>query len=134
MNSLPRNAEHPCGHTDEMARRSTMRETESAEPHEHPVDPQRVARARARGLSADDAGRLTSLLSLLTDPVRARILYALDQVEELCVGDMALALGATEDAVGYALRLRRARRSGSTRNAARRGEKGPRTAALDRSS
>src|SRR3954468_7326805 len=82
-----------------------MTDAPTAEPHEHPVDPERVAHARSRGLSAEDAGRLISLLSLLTDPVRARILYALDQVEELCVGDMALALGATEDAVGYALRL-----------------------------
>ena len=78
-----------------------------AEPHEHPVDPERVARARARGLSADDAGRLGALLSLLADPVRSRILYALDEVEELCVGDLALALSATEDAVGYGLRILR---------------------------
>ena len=35
------------------------------------------------------------------------MLYALDVVEELCVGDMALALEATEDAVSYALRLLR---------------------------
>src|SRR3954452_22631859 len=77
------------------------------EPHVHPVDPERVAHARARGLSADDAERLTSLLSLLADPVRARILYALHEVEELCVGDLALALVSTNDAVGYALRLLR---------------------------
>jgi DNA-binding transcriptional ArsR family regulator len=71
------------------------------------VDPERVARARRRGLSTDDAGRLVSLLSLMADPVRARILYALDEVDELCVGDLALALEVTEDAVGYALRLLR---------------------------
>ncbi|SMO99906.1 DNA-binding transcriptional regulator, ArsR family [Geodermatophilus aquaeductus] len=47
------------------------------------------------------------MLSLLADPTRARVLYALDVVEELCVGDMALALEATEDAVSYALRLLR---------------------------
>jgi ArsR family transcriptional regulator, lead/cadmium/zinc/bismuth-responsive transcriptional repressor len=70
---------------------------ELVEPHDHPVDPERVTRARARGLSAEDAGR----------PVRARILYALDEVEELCVGDLALALEVTDDAVGYALRLLR---------------------------
>lgn len=75
--------------------------------HEHPVDPERVGRARERGLSAEDAGRLSSLLSLLSDPSRARILYALDLVEELCVGDLALALDLSEDAVGYALRLLR---------------------------
>lgn len=33
-------------------------------------------------------------MSLLADPVRSRILYALDEVEELCVGDLALALSA----------------------------------------
>jgi DNA-binding transcriptional ArsR family regulator len=78
-----------------------------AEPHDHPVDPERVARARARGLSAEDAGRLAALLSLLADPVRSRILYALDEVDELCVGDLALSLEATEDAVGYALKILR---------------------------
>ena len=77
------------------------------EAHEHPVDPQRVAHARARGLSAEDAGRLAGLLSLLADPVRSRILYALDEVEELCVGDLALALQVSEDSVGYALRILR---------------------------
>jgi DNA-binding transcriptional ArsR family regulator len=79
----------------------------STEAHEHPVDPERVARARARGLSAEDAGRLASLLSLLGEPLRSRILYVLDEVDELCVGDLALALEATEDAVSYALRILR---------------------------
>lgn len=88
-----------------------------AEPHEHPVDPQRVAHARSRGLSADDAGRLCSLLSLLADPVRSRILYALDEVEELCVGDLALAV--TEDAVGYGLRLLRTAGLVATRKSGR---------------
>ena len=75
--------------------------------HEHPVDPARVAKARERLLSADEAARLSSLLSLLADPVRSRILYALDLVEELCVGDLALALDASEDAVTYGLRILR---------------------------
>ncbi len=50
---------------------------------------------------------MTSVLSLVADPTRARLLYALDVVEELCVGDLALALDVSEDAVGYALRLLR---------------------------
>ena len=75
--------------------------------HEHPVDPERVARARARLLSAEDATRLAGVLSLLADPVRSRILYALDLVEELCVGDLAMALGTTEDAITYGLRILR---------------------------
>jgi DNA-binding transcriptional ArsR family regulator len=77
------------------------------ERHEHPIDPERVAHARGRLPSLDDASRLTSLLSLLADPVRLRILYALDVTEELCVGDLALALGANEDQVTYGLRLLR---------------------------
>ncbi len=75
--------------------------------HEHPVDAERVARARERLLPAEDAARLASVLSLLADPVRSRILYALDLVEELCVGDLALALGTTEDAISYGLRILR---------------------------
>ena len=51
--------------------------------HLHPVDPERVAQARARLLSAEDASRLSSLLAIMADPVRSRILYALDTVDEL---------------------------------------------------
>jgi ArsR family transcriptional regulator, lead/cadmium/zinc/bismuth-responsive transcriptional repressor len=75
--------------------------------HAHPVDAARVARARKQGLAPDDAARLGGLLTLLADPVRLRVLYALDLVDELCVGDIALATDATEDAVGYALRMLR---------------------------
>lgn len=76
-------------------------------PHPHPVDAERVAHARSRLPSRDDAARLTGVLSLIADPTRARVLYALDLVEELCVGDIAIALEASEDVVGYALRLLR---------------------------
>ncbi|MDP9165543.1 MAG: metalloregulator ArsR/SmtB family transcription factor [Actinomycetota bacterium] len=80
----------------------------TVEPHAHPIDPERVARARRRMPSLDEASRLTSLLSLIADPVRLRLLYALNVSEELCVGDLALALEANEDQVTYALRLLRA--------------------------
>ncbi len=83
--------------------------------HDHPVDPQRVAAARDRLIDAEEAGRLAGLLGLLADPVRARILYALDLVQELCVGDLSLALDATEDSVGYALRVLRTAGLVSTR-------------------
>ncbi|QTJ70628.1 helix-turn-helix transcriptional regulator (plasmid) [Rhodococcus sp. ZPP] len=73
----------------------------------HPVDPERVAHARERLLSRDDAARLSSILSLLADPTRTRVIYALDLAEELCVGDIALTLDLGEDAVGYALRILR---------------------------
>jgi DNA-binding transcriptional ArsR family regulator len=79
----------------------------TATDHEHPVDADRVGRARAGVIDAEDAGRLSRLLALLGDPVRVRLLYALDLVEELCVGDLALALDITEDAASYGLRMLR---------------------------
>lgn len=75
--------------------------------HQHPVDPERVALARERLPTAEEGDRLTSVLSLMADPTRARLLYALDVVEELCVGDLALALSVSEDAASYGLRVLR---------------------------
>ncbi|MGN6252533.1 MAG: ArsR/SmtB family transcription factor [Marmoricola sp.] len=75
--------------------------------HAHPVDAAAVARARDRIPPRPDAERVTSVLTLIADPTRMRLLFALDAADELCVGDLALALGATEDAVGYGLRMLR---------------------------
>jgi DNA-binding transcriptional ArsR family regulator len=57
--------------------------------------------------SPEEGDRLASVLTLMADPTRARLLYALDVVEEMCVGDLALAIGASEDAVSYGLRVLR---------------------------
>lgn len=73
----------------------------------HPVDPERVTRARERVPTVEEAVDLSAVLSLLADPTRARLLYALDVAEELCVGDLSLALDLGEDAVGYGLRILR---------------------------
>jgi DNA-binding transcriptional ArsR family regulator len=75
--------------------------------HAHPVDESAVRRARDRLPSLDEAQRVTSVLTLMADATRLRLLYALDEVEELCVGDLALTLGISEDSTGYALRLLR---------------------------
>jgi ArsR family transcriptional regulator, lead/cadmium/zinc/bismuth-responsive transcriptional repressor len=75
--------------------------------HRHPVDPERVAKARERVPTGEEGDRLTGVLSLMADPTRARLLYALDVVEELCVGDLALVLDISEDAVSYGLRILR---------------------------
>ncbi len=75
--------------------------------HLHPVDAERVAEARSRLLSVEDASRLAALLAMMADPMRTRILYALDTVSELCVGDLVLVLEASPDAVGYGLRMLR---------------------------
>lgn len=73
----------------------------------HPLDPERVAAARGRLPAVADTERLTSVLTLLADPTRLRLVYALDVVDELCVGDLAIVLDTSEDATGYALRLLR---------------------------
>jgi DNA-binding transcriptional ArsR family regulator len=75
--------------------------------HQHPVDPERVAVARTGQLSAEQARQLGLLLSVVGDPIRARILTALLAAGELCVGDLALALEVDEDAVSYGLRVLR---------------------------
>lgn len=75
--------------------------------HAHPVDPERVAAAREKGLASNEAHVVGALLSLFSDPLRARIAAALLTVPEMCVGDLALALDASEDSVSYALRLLR---------------------------
>ncbi|GAA2027020.1 hypothetical protein GCM10009740_15890 [Terrabacter terrae] len=64
-------------------------------------------RAKARVPSAEDCDRLGSVLSLIAGPTRIRLLYALDTADELCVGDLALVLSASEDSVGYGLRVLR---------------------------
>ncbi len=75
--------------------------------HPHPVHPERVRAARDRLPTREDAAQSTSILSLIADPTRSRLLYALDLVSELCVGDPAPALDVNEDATRYALRLLR---------------------------
>jgi ArsR family transcriptional regulator, lead/cadmium/zinc/bismuth-responsive transcriptional repressor len=77
--------------------------------HEHPVDPKRVAAARRQLVAPDEADDLAELFRVLGDPVRARIISALSGGGELCVGDVALAIDASENSVSYALGvLRRA--------------------------
>jgi DNA-binding transcriptional ArsR family regulator len=76
--------------------------------HAHPVDAAAVEQARSKLLSPVEAERLSRLLGLLADPVRSRILFALVSVDELCVGDLALALDISMDQSSYALKLLRA--------------------------
>lgn len=76
--------------------------------HPHPIDATTVAAAQTAVPSSEDAQRLGSLLGLLADPVRVRMLFALVSVEELCVGDLALVLDVSMDQSSYALKLLRA--------------------------
>ncbi|CAN5922566.1 hypothetical protein BH23ACT10_BH23ACT10_29520 [soil metagenome] len=75
--------------------------------HEHPIDPQRVEVTRQRVLSAEEGERAAMTLRLLGDPVRARIVSALAETDELCVGDLALVLDVSDSSISHALRLLR---------------------------
>lgn len=55
-------------------------------------------------LNVAEAERLGSLLALLSDQVRLRILFVLVAVDQLCVGDLALALDISMDQSSYALK------------------------------
>lgn len=72
--------------------------------HTHPVDPHAVERALARLPSAAQCEEVTGVLTLIADPTRMRLLFALDEEDELCVGDLARALQVSEDAASYGLR------------------------------
>jgi DNA-binding transcriptional ArsR family regulator len=72
--------------------------------HSHPVNSAGVRLAQGAALDELDAARLSDLLGLLSDPTRIRVLFALVSVDELCVGDLALALGISMDQSSYALR------------------------------
>ena len=65
-------------------------------------------KARATLISSAEGEGLASLLSVLADPVRVRMLFGLASVGELCVGDLALALDISMDQSSYALKQLRA--------------------------
>jgi DNA-binding transcriptional ArsR family regulator len=68
---------------------------------------------------SDPVPELAEVFSLLGDPGRLRLLTALLEAGELCVGDLAAVAGLGESAASHALRLLRARRVVSVRRAGR---------------
>jgi DNA-binding transcriptional ArsR family regulator len=73
-------------------------------PTDRLVDPDLVDEIRKTVVSTDDAQRLARHFQLLADPVRLRMVYALSEVEELCVGDLAAVVGASESGTSHQLR------------------------------
>ena len=71
------------------------------------VDPARVADVRSRLPAADATEGIADLFRLIADPTRVRLLYALLEAGELCVCDLAAAVGVPESATSHALRLLR---------------------------
>lgn len=73
-----------------------------------------VARARRQLLSEDEASELADGFKLLGEPNRVRILFALLEAGELCVGDLAAVVDVSETTVSHAMRLLRS--AGIVRN------------------
>ena len=68
--------------------------------HDHsPVDIESISL-----LDADDAETLAARFRLLADPNRLRIVYALLEAGEICVGDLADAIDSSESATSHQLR------------------------------
>ncbi len=79
-----------------------------------------MADLQARLIDPDDATRLAARFQLLADPVRLRMIYALLEAGQLCVGDLAGVVGSSESATSHQLRqlrlagLVRSRKAGRT--------------------
>lgn len=71
------------------------------------VDPAQVAAAQDRMIPLEEAAALADVFRLLGDATRTRLLYALLEVGELCVCDLAATVGVPESSVSHALRLLR---------------------------
>ncbi len=83
------------------------------------VDPARVASVRAALPNVETVEALAEIFGLLADPNRVRLLSALLESGELCVCDLAAAVGMGESTTSHALRLLRAHRVVKVRRAGR---------------
>ncbi len=83
------------------------------------IHPEAIAAARTALPAEGILTLVVEAFQALSDPTRARILYALGQ-QELCVRDLAILIGISESAVSHQLRclrdrrLVKARRDGTT--------------------
>ena len=59
------------------------------------------------GLASTEAVDLAEMFRLLGDPTRVRILLALLEYDEMCVGDLAAAVDTSDTSVSQAMRLLR---------------------------
>ncbi|WP_404790902.1 ArsR/SmtB family transcription factor [Altericista sp. CCNU0014] len=85
-------------------------------PHLHPADPANASQPET--LTLEKAQRMSEFLGFLADTNRLRILSMLAD-REMCVGDLAIALGMNESAVSHQLRTLRAIRLVSFRKQGR---------------
>jgi DNA-binding transcriptional ArsR family regulator len=71
------------------------------------VHPRTVAAVQESLINHDDARRVAEVFKILGDPSRCRLVYALLAAGEICVCDLASALGMSESNVSHHLRVLR---------------------------
>jgi ArsR family transcriptional regulator, lead/cadmium/zinc/bismuth-responsive transcriptional repressor len=71
------------------------------------LHPEVVGPLAAKVLRNGKAEELAAMFALLADPTRTKLLHALSLAEELCVCDLALAIGSSQSATSHQLRLLR---------------------------
>jgi DNA-binding transcriptional ArsR family regulator len=71
------------------------------------LHPEVVGPLAAKILGTAEAEDLAGMFTVLADPTRAKILHALSLTEELCVCDLALAVGSSQSATSHQLRHNR---------------------------
>lgn len=72
------------------------------------IDPDQVCDAVAVLSDSDKVSRAAAILDVLGEVNRLSILLALQHAGDLCVSDLAVAVGMSDSAVSHALRLLRA--------------------------
>ncbi|MHB0915181.1 MAG: ArsR/SmtB family transcription factor [Thermoleophilia bacterium] len=70
------------------------------------INAEKVDRFRRKAIGADAAGELAGIFQIMGDPSRLRVISLLSQ-GELCVCEIAAALGMSQSAVSHQLRVMR---------------------------
>lgn len=85
------------------------------------IHPEHVLAVRRHLLSGEAAQCVASLFSMLADPTRLQVLYALLNAPEgeLCVGDLAVGLGRDDTTISHQLRVLRNQHIVTTRKVGR---------------
>ena len=90
---------------------STTEEAEFADlcQQHHCIHPEQALAVRRNLLSVEAAQHVASLFSMLADPTRLQVVYALLNTPEgeLCVGDLAAGLGRDDTTISHQLRVLR---------------------------
>lgn len=85
-----------------------MHQVDTTRRDERIIDPDQVCDAMAVLADRQAVTRAAASLDALSDPHRLSLMLVLHHVGDLCVSDLAFAVGMTDSAVSHALRLLRA--------------------------